>query len=179
MFVNYSCDVFVTRVIDGDSLLALDLRSPDIEYEIRLFGIDAPEYGQPFSVEATDYLQSLVSEKTLRLHVVDVDRFGRYVGILYEDRLRQSINRAMVEAGLAFSYAYSGALYGAKASEGRARKAALGVWKQQDGGIRPWDYRRGKRPEPRSEEAEEGCLGSAVAVVLFPISALLLLTACL
>ena len=179
MTVNFSCDVFITRVIDGDSLVVLDCRSPDVEYEIRLFGIDAPEHGQPFGMEATDYLQRLVAEKVFHMDVVDIDRFGRWVAILYEDRLHQSINRDMVEAGLAFNYDDYGNLYGAKASENRAKQAGLGIWQQEGGGVRPWDYRRGRRPEPRIEETDKGCLGTAIAVILFPVSVLMLLTACL
>ena len=51
------------RVADGDTITILD--SDNKQHRIRLQGIDAPEYRQPFSRKSTDHLSKAVAEKRL------------------------------------------------------------------------------------------------------------------
>ena len=173
---KFTTNVYVVRVVDGDSLWCIDGNSSDIEFEVRLFGVDAPELDQPYGTEAREHLQVLALGKNFWLDVEDVDQYDRVVGVLYSADRRASVNRRMVEVGLAFRYSDYGDLYGTLASETSARENRLGVWHQDGGGIRPWDWRRGKRPEP--SETLAGCLQVAVGLIILPISLVVVLVAC-
>ena len=78
--------VRIRRVIDGDSLevkyagLFSFLRRP---FQVRLYGIDAPELAQPYGQESRKQLQSLVRRGGIRMEVIATDRYGRTVGLLY------------------------------------------------------------------------------------------------
>ena len=146
--------IFVTRVIDGDSMLVKYsgfwsfLRR---SFEVRLYAIDAPEYRQAMGVEATRCLSGLVRGPLL-MEEVAYDRYRRVVGLVYRlDQGRyESVNLMMVRAGMAYWYRrYGGAELGFARGEASAKGAGLGVWKR-GGGQRPWDYRSEVRRRARS-----------------------------
>ena len=69
----------VTRVTDGDTVKA---EGHDIEINVRLVGIDAPETsrrkhepGQPFSQRATKHLAGLVLNKVAKNYLLLCDAF--------------------------------------------------------------------------------------------------------
>ena len=91
-------------VTDGDGL-RLD------GYEVRLFGIDAPEGAHPHGPEAKQALIRLCSRKTVIAEVEHVDRFGRIAAIC---RLQdgRDLSAEMVRAGHALDWAkHSGGRY--------------------------------------------------------------------
>jgi micrococcal nuclease len=66
------------KITDGDTF---ELSNGDI---IRLADVDTPERGQPGYQEATDYLRSLIYDKTVYLEVdAEKDIYGRYVCVVY------------------------------------------------------------------------------------------------
>src|SRR4051812_46193581 len=73
----HSLDVFITRIIDGDTLVAID--SNKVEHKLRLSGIDAPEKGQPFGQRSRQNLASLAHNHAARIEWSKVDRYGRLV----------------------------------------------------------------------------------------------------
>lgn len=79
---KFTTNVYVVRVVDGDSLWCVDGNSPDIEFEVRLFGVDAPELDQPYGTEAREHLEVLALGKNFWLAVKDVDHYDRVVGVL-------------------------------------------------------------------------------------------------
>jgi endonuclease YncB( thermonuclease family) len=98
------------RVIDGDTLAVGADR-------VRLFGIDAPERGQPChdggdcGAAATAFLVNLIDGRAVRCVQEDVDQYGRVVATCFVGAT--DLNRAMVRAGhavpyLAFSRRYAG-----------------------------------------------------------------------
>lgn len=105
----------VTRVADGDTVrvdatlgLGVEMRHEPV----RLLGIQAPELRGPerwAAAEARRYLSSMTLERPLLMHVPGGDRdvYGRWLAWLWipdRDHLL-SVNRAMVDAGLARAYA--------------------------------------------------------------------------
>jgi endonuclease YncB( thermonuclease family) len=111
---------------DGDSL-TVDSR------EVRLFGIDAPEFDQvcrrngvPWScgAEAADRLSRLVTGRGVRCTVVNADDYGRAVSRCNVGAT--DVNAAMVESGFALAYRRYSSDY--VAAEERARAAKRGLW---------------------------------------------------
>lgn len=129
------------RVLDGDSL-ALDAT------EIRLHGIDAPEYrqtctrdGRPWAcgVEAANALRALTAEREVKCRPREQDRFGRTVAVCYVGDL--DLGRAMVRDGLAVAYgAY-------EAEEQEARAARRGLWSSSFERPAEWRSRHARRAE--------------------------------
>lgn len=63
---------------DGDTLTVLyDAKT---QHKIRLAGIDAPDKGHVFGTKSRENLAAKVFRKTVRIEVIDVDRYRREVG---------------------------------------------------------------------------------------------------
>ena len=129
----------VTYVYDGDTIL---LQEADTFHRIRLASIDAPEKDQPYGSEATQFLRTLIQNKTVLASVQDTDKYGRLIAHIYIDD--REISNAMLANGYAWHLAYFDrndprfALH--QALELQARKAKLGLW-QDDNPIAPWLWR--------------------------------------
>src|SRR5688500_180646 len=70
-------EAHVVKVNDGDSLEIRD--SNNLVHRVRLAGIDAPEYDQPFGSRARESLSRLVLDKDARLEIQKRDGYGRLV----------------------------------------------------------------------------------------------------
>lgn len=115
------------QAIDGDSLRQGDA-------EIRLHGIDAPEYQQacrdragaewPCGRQASYFLQDLVRGKTVVCTSLERDRYQRIVASCEAGGIR--LNREMVKEGWAIAYRRHSTSY--VASEEEARRARRGIW---------------------------------------------------
>ena len=91
--------VKVKYVIDGDSLA---VEQDGKSMEIRLWGIDAPEYDQPHSLISKSSLRKLVDDRYGQLHIKYRDRYGRYVAVLLIDDL--NVNQELVQGGHSWVY---------------------------------------------------------------------------
>lgn len=135
---NVDITARVVGVTDGDTITVLEDGSQ--RHKIRLHGIDTPERGQPHYRQAKNALSELIAGATVGIRVVDTDRYGRTVGVIYHDK--RNINLAMIQEGHAWWYRkyaqYDRQLQGA---ETEARKAQRGLWTQTDP-IPPWEWRR-------------------------------------
>lgn len=69
----------VVKVIDGDTILL------DNGQQVRYIGIDAPELGQPWAREASDFNSQLVSGGWVRLErdIRYLDKYGRILAYVY------------------------------------------------------------------------------------------------
>jgi endonuclease YncB( thermonuclease family) len=114
------------RSIDGDSLYVG-------ETEVRLFGIDAPEWTQTCinnrkpgacGEAAADQLSKLVTGKKMSCEKIDIDEHGRTVARCQAGGV--DVNRAMVSSGYATAYRHYSADY--IPDEERAKVAKLGIW---------------------------------------------------
>ena len=116
----------VAKVLDGDSLVVGGK-------EIRLEGIDAPEYGQvcsatraggdayPCGRQAAAHLRRLAGSDELVCTGSEEDRFGRLLARCLNDE--NDVNAAMVRDGWAVSFGdYEGL-------EAQARARGAGLWR--------------------------------------------------
>lgn len=128
-------------VSDGDSI---HMELPHGErVRVRLYGIDAPEKDQEFALTARRKLGRLIYNKQIRVEVVDIDKYGRYVGRVYAGT--RYVNRFMLKEGLAWHYKHYAAEDELLAeAESRARAAGRGIWASAVP-CRPRLFRREKR----------------------------------
>lgn len=148
-------NVQVVSITDGDDLVVRvdEPNWPEVDdtrLRVRLWGIDAPEWNQPYGRDAQAELERLCSgSEVFGLQVVERDAYRRYVGIL---RLHpgnvatskgDTVNRRMVASGLAYWYRHyaEGETIGLRTAEADAKRARRGVWSDQEGGVRPWVLR--------------------------------------
>jgi micrococcal nuclease len=124
---------------DGDTLTTCNGE------KIRLFGMDAPEISQKLGKPSRNALQRLVLHQNISLFC-DGKSYKRRVCRVTKSGI--NINEEMVKEGWAFDYRqYSHGAYAQ--AQAFAQSQHLGVWQQENGGARPWAYRRhqhGKRP---------------------------------
>jgi endonuclease YncB( thermonuclease family) len=133
-------------VSDGDSL---HLELPDGErVRVRLYGIDAPEKDQECALAARKKLGKLIYDKEIRVEVLDVDKYGRYVGKVYAGA--RYVNRYMLKEGLAWHYKHYAADDELLAeAEARAKAAGRGIW-STGSPCRPRIFRSEQRKEGES-----------------------------
>ena len=138
---NYRATVL--SVGDGDTLR---VQAGGRSITIRLACIDAPETAQsPWGQQSSAYLmQRLPRGREVTIQPHTTDRYGRTVAEVISDI---NVNLVMVEDGQAF--AYRRYLSGCDAkeyldAEFRASRHRYGVWQQEGGITRPWDFRRGR-----------------------------------
>ena len=131
----------VVKVTDGDTITILDANQT--QHKVRLYGIDTPEYKQPYSRAATKILADLVSGEGVGVDVKDTDRYGRTVGVVYRGNI--NVNLEMVKSGYAWWYKWYAPLSDElREAEQRARAEGLGLWADPNA-IPPWEWRRGAR----------------------------------
>ncbi|EHP85846.1 nuclease (SNase domain protein) [Geobacter metallireducens RCH3] len=141
----------VVKVVDGDTIT---IDSEGTRVKVRLYGIDAPETekinrktgvvtkpGQPFGEEAFHALADKVSNKSVRLEVMGIDKYRRSVSFVWlGDR---NINREMVREG--WSWAFRKYLDRFSAyfldDEDIARSEKRGIWQDADPEP-PWEFRK-------------------------------------
>lgn len=130
-------------VSDGDSM-HMELSDGE-RVRVRLYGIDAPEKDQEFALLARKKLGRLIYNRQIRVEVVDIDQYGRYVGKVYAGA--RYVNRFMLKEGLAWHYKHYAADDELLAeAEARAKVAGRGIW-ASDAPCRPRYFRSEKRKE--------------------------------
>ena len=126
----------VFQVKDGDSIV---VRSEGKFIEVRLHGIDAPEWKQPYGDKAKKKLRSLVLFKEVILKPVTVDSYDRLVSIVYVND--KNINLEMVKTGNAWWYKrFANKDKALKKAQANAKSEKLGLWYEKKP-IPPWEWR--------------------------------------
>lgn len=149
-------DGVVTKVSDGDTIQVTD--SLGTKVKVRYYGIDCPESeksnrrtgrvskaGQPYGEEAYRALQGKLQHQHVRLEVMDKDRYGRTVSIVWLGG--RNINKEMVSEGWAWAYRqYLDRPHASEyiQAEEQARSKRLGLW-QQSKPQPPWEFRKLQR----------------------------------
>lgn len=126
----------VVAVADGDTITVLVGTE---QYKIRLNAIDSPEKKQAYGQQAKERMSLLVFAKTVSVAISGQDRYGRYLGTVTVDGV--DVNRAMIRDGYAWHYRQYSKDATLDELEASARKAKLGLWKD-DHPIPPWDFRK-------------------------------------
>lgn len=132
------------RAIDGDSFKAGAT-------EIRLYGIDAPEYRQscrdsdghdhPCGQLAREALSSLIRNTSITCTTLDRDRYGRQVSVCRDGA--RDINREMVRQGWAVAYRKHALDYVGAEREAKSAKRGIWAWSFEA----PEDYRARNRAQ--------------------------------
>ncbi len=137
--INTSSFFLVTKVIDGDTFYCVD--NENVEYKIRLIGIDTPElrnYGKRkkgyYAIEAKEYLSNLIDNKIIKLEF-DVDKYDQYNRLLAYVYLEDNtfINAELVKNGFARimtiqpNSKYSDIFYQLQLE---ARDKKIGIWNE-------------------------------------------------
>lgn len=131
----------VVKVNDGDTITILDANQT--QHKVRLYGIDTPEYTQPYSRAATKTLAGLVQGEGVGVDVKDTDSYGRAVGVVYKGNV--NVNLRMVKSGYAWWYRkYAPLDDDLRMAEERARIDKLGLWAEPDP-TPPWEWRQANR----------------------------------
>jgi micrococcal nuclease len=140
-FANFTGRVIAVK--DGDTVVVLDGSYRQVK--VRLQGIDAPEYKQPYGMAAKKYAKSLVYRKMVTVREAGTDRYGRTLGdlILPDGR---SMQEEMLRAGYAWHYTHYDSSQRLADLESDARSAGRGLWADLNP-TPPWEYRRDERLE--------------------------------
>jgi endonuclease YncB( thermonuclease family) len=152
--------VRVQRIVDGDTVVALDLQT-GAPLRIRFAFVDAPERRQPYGAEATAALTALLfpppdpDSRALQdeagiayfTRTTSAHSYGREVGTLWTHRYGD-IGQAMVREGHAWAYEkflrrrqHSRMLPYYLDMQAEARAQRKGLW-QDAAPVPPWEWRR-------------------------------------
>lgn len=146
LIATYSCDRKdkadegeVIHVTDGDTF---DCILEGKEVTIRLYGVDAPESGQPYGDDAEQWLRDQISDKSLNIERIEEGYYGRTIAIVKING--KNINGALVKNGLAWvsdRYCDREKLCNRwRKYQQQARNGDVGLWSQPNP-VAPWDYR--------------------------------------
>lgn len=126
----------VTRVVDGDTIV---VTVPGSTEKVRLIGVDTPETVDPrkpvqcFGKQASDFLKSLLTGKSVRLErdptQDDRDKYGRLLRYVYLDDTL--VNELIISRGYGHEYTYRIPYlhqYEFKKEEYMARQEKMGLW---------------------------------------------------
>ena len=150
----------VIAVSDGDTITVLAPGNKPTK--IRLAGIDAPESKQPFGQKSRQHLADMVFGKEVRVQVVNKDRYGRIVGVVYlpqtmpNGEILIDVDLAQIESGHAWAYRdYLRSLPTGKAdsylaAEKSAKTNKQGLWVEKEPDP-PWEWRKEQRELRRSQ----------------------------
>jgi hypothetical protein len=109
---------------------------------IRLFGVDAPENGQPFGEHAREHAVRLLLDETVVVSMRDVDMYGRLVVALTLHG--RDVAEQLVQAGSAWHYTQYSGDGRLAALERSARASRAGLWAQSNP-MPPWRFREIER----------------------------------
>ena len=87
------------EIVDGDSFWVV---TADRRVEVRLWGIDCPEWTQPYGREAKERTAELLAGGQLRVEVKDTDIYGRTVALVFAGTT--NVNEELVRSGSAWVF---------------------------------------------------------------------------
>jgi micrococcal nuclease len=139
----------VVKVVDGDTCLVEDRDGR--RHNVCLYGVDAPENGQPYWKEAREALSRRIYNKEVRFAPVETDSEGRACCNLYVgDR---QINLDQVREGYGWHHTEHEPIREFAEAERVAREHHAGLWADRRP-VEPWKYRHEHREARRDSDRE-------------------------
>lgn len=149
-YVGMNIHGIVKYVPDGDGFNFIHVPRINLYFikwshktiKVRLSAIDAPEYNrddtrktQKYGLEAKEYLEYLVINKTVSMQVLGIDKYDRLLVMVFVEGA--NINEEMVKAGWAVIYKYENAKYGNclhrfVEAQHYAKRCKIGMWKDDN-----------------------------------------------
>jgi endonuclease YncB( thermonuclease family) len=130
---------YVVQVLDGDSLRVK--RGSEI-IEIRLYGVDCPEWGQEYGNKAKRYTKKKIYRKKVNVEPKDIDRYGRVVALV--GSAGNLINKDLVRDGRAWVYTRycreQPFCMELEQLQVKAQKEKKGLW-GTDNPVSPWQWK--------------------------------------
>jgi len=114
----------IETIHDGDTVTCLDTEGK--RQKVRLVGIDAPEFGQPFGDAARRALATKLAGGAVRVEGDARDQHGRLLGTLWIDD--RNVNRELVAEGWAWVFGGFAPDDALLAAEADARRGRRGLW---------------------------------------------------
>ena len=136
----------VVAVHDGDTITVMSAAG---EVRVRLFGIDAPERGQPFSNASRHALDAMVGGRDVLVFEHGRDGYGRLLGRVVAGVV--DANAAQVRAGYAWVYRRFSQDVQLIAFEAEAKAARRGLWRDPNP-VPPWRWRERQLVRPAKAE---------------------------
>lgn len=127
----------VVGVADGDTISVMH---NDRAEKVRLNGIDCPEKHQAYGARAKQFTSERLFGQIVTVIVSGTDRYGRTLGeVILADGT--SLNRTLVEEGLAWWYRRYSDDDALRQLEEEARAAGRGLWADREP-VPPWEFRK-------------------------------------
>lgn len=135
--------VKIVKIIDGDSIV---ISEGEKTIMVRLWGIDTPEYRQPYSNVAKKVTKKLLLYKIVDLQVKDQDRYGRIVAMV-KMKNGEYVNELLVKQGYAWVHVYycrEPICETWNNYQEKAREKKLGLWKDANP-VAPWVWKQNNK----------------------------------
>jgi endonuclease YncB( thermonuclease family) len=139
----------VVQVVDGDTCIVEDRDGR--RHRLCLYGIDAPENGQPYWQEAREALLRRINNRDVRYSMVETDSEGRPCCNLYVGN--DQINLEQVRQGFSWHHTEHEPIREFAEAERAARERHVGLWADRHP-VEPWKYRREHREARREPERD-------------------------
>lgn len=91
----------VIHITDGDTVVVLKGNS---QVDVRLYGIDCPEKGQPYGHRAKEFTSDMAALKNVEVKIKDIDRYERTVALVYIEGDGECLNEELIKAGYTWVY---------------------------------------------------------------------------
>jgi len=129
----------VTHIVDGDTI---EIRWKNKIRRVRIWGIDTPEWDQPFSTKSKKMTRKLLAGKYVNVFPIEFDKYGRLVARINVNHT--SVSRKLVESGLAWVHIYyckEPVCNQWKKLQKKARKEHKGLWRDPHP-VAPWQWKK-------------------------------------
>ncbi len=120
--------------MNGDTIFVETLERA---YQVRFFGIDAPEMSQPYGNEARDFVSDLILSKLVTVEIQEKKGANLYIGDVFFKK--RELSRLMLQKGYAW-YNRGKTQYSFTKLEERAKRRQIGLWEEKKP-VPPWMYK--------------------------------------
>jgi micrococcal nuclease len=130
----------VVAVVDGDTFVIQDRDGH--RHRVCMYGVDAPERGQPYWAEAKQSLERQLLNQEIQYEAAEVDAEGRHcVRVYMGDRGERFVNLDLVRRGFGWHHTDREKIREFAEAEREARTHHRGLWADREP-VEPWKYRR-------------------------------------